>query len=73
MEQKYLLLFQKRNVIIKHYSVFRETHVEIMHTKEELRMAKKIEDYILVFQNQELFDGVDSCKKIVPWLKATFM
>ena len=36
-------------------------------------LIKKIEDYILVFQNQELFDGVDSCKKIVPWLKATFM
>lgn len=35
-------------------------------------LIEKIEDYILVFQNQNLDDGVDSCKKIVTWLKAIF-
>ncbi len=35
-------------------------------------LIEKIEDYILVFQNQNLDNGVDSCKKIVTWLKAIF-
>ena len=35
-------------------------------------LIEKIEDYILVFKNQNLDDGVDSCKKIVTWLKAKF-
>ena len=35
-------------------------------------LIKKMEYYISFFQKQNLTDAVDSCKKLVTWLKVTF-